>query len=322
MDHCRAVDLLIERGTSGEVYNIGGGNEVRNVDLTRRILALTGRPAVADPPGEGPARATTGGTRWTPRRRARSAGRRRSISTRACARPSTGIATTSRGGGRSRSRTRRFARTTRRSTGRRVPDVATSVLVTGAAGFAGSHLVDALAASGAARRRLVAPARPATAHAVAGEVAGRGPARSRAVREAIARHRPSVVYHCAGAAHVGLAVDRIGATFEVNVWARRTCWRQSSATRRDARVVVTSSALVYARSRRQPLDEDSPIGPASPYAVSKLAQDTSSARAAERGLVSSSPVRSTTSDLASPPILSPAASRGRSRASSGAGCRR
>ena len=43
-DHCRAVDLLITRGTSGEVYNVGGGNHVQNIDLTKRILALTGRP--------------------------------------------------------------------------------------------------------------------------------------------------------------------------------------------------------------------------------------------------------------------------------------
>src|SRR5918993_5154115 len=37
-DHCRAIDLLIEKGVSGEVYNIGGGNDVMNVDLTHRIL--------------------------------------------------------------------------------------------------------------------------------------------------------------------------------------------------------------------------------------------------------------------------------------------
>ena len=43
VDHCRALDLLIERGASGEVYNIGGGNEVRNIDLTKGILALLGR---------------------------------------------------------------------------------------------------------------------------------------------------------------------------------------------------------------------------------------------------------------------------------------
>jgi dTDP-glucose 4,6-dehydratase len=55
-DHCRGIDLLIEQGQDGEVYNIGGGNEVKNVDLTRRILELTGRPMslirpVADRPG-------------------------------------------------------------------------------------------------------------------------------------------------------------------------------------------------------------------------------------------------------------------------------
>jgi dTDP-glucose 4,6-dehydratase len=44
-DHCRGIDLLIDRGKNGEVYNIGGGNEVRNVDLTHRILSLVGRPA-------------------------------------------------------------------------------------------------------------------------------------------------------------------------------------------------------------------------------------------------------------------------------------
>jgi dTDP-glucose 4,6-dehydratase len=44
LDHCRAVDLLIERGQPGEVYNIGGGNEVANLDITRRILSLLDRP--------------------------------------------------------------------------------------------------------------------------------------------------------------------------------------------------------------------------------------------------------------------------------------
>jgi len=55
-DHCRAVDLLIDQGAPGEVYNIGGGNHVKNVDLTHRILALVGKPdslikPVADRPG-------------------------------------------------------------------------------------------------------------------------------------------------------------------------------------------------------------------------------------------------------------------------------
>jgi dTDP-glucose 4,6-dehydratase len=43
LDHCRAVDVLISQGTSGEVYNVGGGNHIKNIDLTERILALSGR---------------------------------------------------------------------------------------------------------------------------------------------------------------------------------------------------------------------------------------------------------------------------------------
>jgi len=55
-DHCRAIDLLLDRGQPGETYNIGGGNEVSNLELTRRLLALVGRPEslvrrVADRPG-------------------------------------------------------------------------------------------------------------------------------------------------------------------------------------------------------------------------------------------------------------------------------
>lgn len=55
-DHCRGIDVVIDHGVNGEVYNIGGGNEVKNVDLTHRILELMGRPQtlirpVADRPG-------------------------------------------------------------------------------------------------------------------------------------------------------------------------------------------------------------------------------------------------------------------------------
>jgi dTDP-glucose 4,6-dehydratase len=43
-DHCRGIDVAIAHGTNGEVYNIGGGNEVPNIDLTHRILELMSRP--------------------------------------------------------------------------------------------------------------------------------------------------------------------------------------------------------------------------------------------------------------------------------------
>ncbi|MGD0081496.1 MAG: dTDP-glucose 4,6-dehydratase [Methanoregula sp.] len=40
IDHCRAVEFLLERGVPGEVYNIGGGNERTNLEITEKILQL------------------------------------------------------------------------------------------------------------------------------------------------------------------------------------------------------------------------------------------------------------------------------------------
>ena len=39
-DHCRAIDLILTSGTPGEVYNVGGLNEVRNIDLVHRLTTL------------------------------------------------------------------------------------------------------------------------------------------------------------------------------------------------------------------------------------------------------------------------------------------
>jgi dTDP-glucose 4,6-dehydratase len=55
-DNCAAIDLVLREGEPGNVYNVGGGNEVENLDLTRRILELLGKDAgliryVTDRPG-------------------------------------------------------------------------------------------------------------------------------------------------------------------------------------------------------------------------------------------------------------------------------
>jgi dTDP-glucose 4,6-dehydratase len=42
-DHCDAIELVLADGVPGQIYNVGGGNEFANMDLTRRILELTGR---------------------------------------------------------------------------------------------------------------------------------------------------------------------------------------------------------------------------------------------------------------------------------------
>jgi dTDP-glucose 4,6-dehydratase len=43
-DHCAAIDFLIERGENSETYNIGGGNERENRDITDRILSILDKP--------------------------------------------------------------------------------------------------------------------------------------------------------------------------------------------------------------------------------------------------------------------------------------
>lgn len=42
-DHCSAIDLVLHHGRDGEVYNIGGNNERRNIDIVRLILRELGK---------------------------------------------------------------------------------------------------------------------------------------------------------------------------------------------------------------------------------------------------------------------------------------
>lgn len=43
-DHCRAIDLILQNGRVGEVYNIGGHNEMRNIDIVKLICRELGKP--------------------------------------------------------------------------------------------------------------------------------------------------------------------------------------------------------------------------------------------------------------------------------------
>jgi len=43
-DHCKAIDMILQNGREGEVYNIGGHNEMRNIDVVKLILKELGKP--------------------------------------------------------------------------------------------------------------------------------------------------------------------------------------------------------------------------------------------------------------------------------------
>jgi GDP-4-dehydro-6-deoxy-D-mannose reductase len=166
------------------------------------------------------------------------------------------------------------------STAAGTPDVTRPVLVTGAAGFAGSHLLDLLARED---HPIVAWSRRGTP----GSATGGGRCTWRAVDvtapadvdRAIGEFRPRLIYHCAADAESNRDATQVGTTLAVNV---RGTQHVLDAVRRhasDARVIVTGSALVYKPSS-EPLTEDAVIAPAGGYAFSKLAQETLALRAA------------------------------------------
>jgi len=152
-------------------------------------------------------------------------------------------------------------------------------LVTGATGFAGSHLVDHL---------LEHDSRVAAwAH-----VRGREPHLAddprvlwdsvdlldrSAVARVLATLQPSVIYHCAGIAHVGESWSKPLRALRVNVLGTHHVLEGVGDAGLQCPVLVTGSAFVY-RPSTNVLREDDAIGPSDPYGISKLAQEMLAAR--------------------------------------------
>ena len=162
--------------------------------------------------------------------------------------------------------------------------MAERVLVTGAAGFIGSHLVDALLARGdrvlgvdnfddfydpAIKRANIAGARCSSAYTIA-EADVRDPAALAAAMDTI---EPDVVVHMAARAGVRPSIAAPALYADVNV--RGTAALLDAARARGIeRVVVASSSSVYGNASRVPFSEDdAAISPVSPYAATKRAAE-------------------------------------------------
>ncbi len=158
------------------------------------------------------------------------------------------------------------------------------VLVTGAAGFAGSHVLDLIERD--ADTDIVAWRRP-------GEPlpAGRKETDARlswvtldlrdrkSVDAAVGDARPEFVYHLAGAAHVGVAWGRTADTLAVNALGTHYLLDAIRRSGLEPRLLIPSSAYVYQPSA-DPIGEDAPVRPNSPYGLSKVAQEMVALKAA------------------------------------------
>jgi UDP-glucose 4-epimerase len=143
-------------------------------------------------------------------------------------------------------------------------------IVTGGAGFIGSHIADALLARGdsvvvvdnlaTGKRERV----PSGAELVELDIRD-----GAALRDLVDRVRPAAIFHLAAQADVRRSVDDPGFDADVNV--RGTIEVLEAARRSDARVIFSSTGgALYGEADTIPSPETTPIAPMSPYGTSKL----------------------------------------------------
>ena len=160
--------------------------------------------------------------------------------------------------------------------------------MTGAAGFVGSHLLDRLSQQSipvVAWQRREGPSQGADQSASQRRPSRHRPPRHaavewrqvdllnrRGVTAAIAQLSPAAIYHCAGVADVGSSWQYSYQTLEVNVLGTHNLLEAVRQARVEARIFIPGSAMVYRQSAGA-ITEDAPLEPASPYALSKLAQE-------------------------------------------------
>lgn len=154
-----------------------------------------------------------------------------------------------------------------------------AVLVTGAAGFGGSHLVEHLLDAGADVLALDLPAASrenlaAVADRVESLYCDLNANSPDEIARAFGGRQFAAVYHLAGLASVRRSWGELRRTLEVNALATLNLLEALLRQRTLPPLLLVGSAEQYGDAGEGPLAEDSPLAPVSPYALSKLWQES------------------------------------------------
>jgi len=144
------------------------------------------------------------------------------------------------------------------------------VLVTGATGFAGSHLVDHIATQGTQIYVLVRK----TPHVPSGVIAIKGDLTDPAsLKTAIAQAKPDLIYHLAGQADVGRSWKTPAKTLQINAIGTINLIEAVIENKLNPRIIVVTSGDIYGQQppEAMPITEDCQPKAYHPYGVSKIA---------------------------------------------------
>jgi GDP-4-dehydro-6-deoxy-D-mannose reductase len=142
--------------------------------------------------------------------------------------------------------------------------VAGPILVTGAQGFVGGHLLALLGGRGLPVDVDVTDAK--------------------AVARAIAASAPSAIVHLAAVSSVGSSWEDAGETWRVNTVGTVNVLESVRVEAPEPRVLVVSTGEVYGEAEQLPTPEDAPVAPVSPYAASKAAAEIAAEQARRAGV--------------------------------------
>lgn len=156
-----------------------------------------------------------------------------------------------------------------------MPKSSPTILITGGTGFAGSHLVEALLAEG---RDKVHVTSYGSDSGLVNQVLPEDHIHQLNLtdfdktKQLIKKLQPNQIYHLAALSAVSSSFEQINKVLTINTQIQLSLLQAVKEESPTARILTIGSALEY-QPQSRPIKETDPLGPVSPYAVSKVTQD-------------------------------------------------